>query len=275
MERQSSDQECTSNLKSQSPAETTDKDINDDQDSSEEVEVFIGPATSRLPECENPPIFRPESKAVGKPLRRKLNNTVCRFFLSSNGCQRDNCLWKHENPGDSESEFKSVAPLNMETPQKAGKLCTMRTKSYFDVKIKELEFENSELSRRNLELENEFLDLKSRTKDITFVREENYRLRRLLKRYGYDKDYLSPGDVRGGHIAYYPSRRRSTRYISSYDDYRPPHRMYRHWNDFPLHGTRSHRPLRPYFSSPDSGDSRLLIEGSRESMSEPEMNYKA
>jgi len=273
MERQANEQESTSKGKSPSSVETTDKNTNDDQDdSSEEVEVFIGPATARLPECENPPIFRPESKAVGKPLRRKLNNTVCRFFLSSNGCQRDNCLWKHENPGDSESEFKSAAPIIMESPSKAGQHGTMHTKSYFDVKIQELEFENSELVRKNLELENEFLDLKSRTKDITFVREENYRLRRLLRRHGCEKDYL---DVRGEHNAYYRTRRLSRRYISSYDDYRPPHRMYGHRDNFPLHGTRSYRPLRPYASRSVSGQPRFLTEDSRESMSEPEMNYKA
>jgi len=257
MEKESVTLKCSSkvNVKSPLTVEAEDKgptnSLNVEHDTSEEeVEVFIGPAVMRLTESENPPDCRADIKLIGKPMRHKMDNQVCRYFLSSTGCKRDNCTWKHENPGDTESEIFNNATNSKDISLQRTKMGKLT--SYFDVKMKELEFENNELVRKNHELEKEFLDLKNRGKDSKFLWKENVRLRNLLKQYRYHR-YYPTSDImheggwyvkpRNEHLTQHPAQRLRSRYASP-EEYGHHRSKSRHMSDFRVYSDRGHKSIR-------------------------------
>jgi len=154
------------------------------ESSGEEADVFIGPAAVRLLDCENPPERMAGFKGVDKLLRRDLGRDVCRYFVSPTGCQRVNCHWKHVNPGLLDVDINARSSMETDSSSlQRGKFGTTHTLNNYSVKMKELQYKNSELVRKNMELENEILDLRSWTKDIEFLREDNFKMKMLLERY--------------------------------------------------------------------------------------------
>jgi len=174
-------------------------------DSSEEAEVFIGPATSRLCEREVTPDYTADrARSIGKPMRR---SSVCWYFLSKGGCQREDCHWKHENPEGWESDVTThIAKKTSSSPFVNGNE-KLSNSNYCNEKMKELQVQNEKLARRNQELESENRELKSLCKNVQFLEEDNIRLRRLLREQLWDQ-----GGARG---SFFPPRRSSAHYMPS------------------------------------------------------------
>jgi len=181
--------------------------------SEEEAEVFIGPATSRLLDREDPPEYTEErTRGVGYMSR---HGSVCRYFLSKSGCQRADCSWKHENPEDHERDINNfVAKRTNSSASANGKFDARFNTSHVIEKMEELHIQNKKLARKNQELDSENRDLRSMMKDMNFLQEENLRLRRLLRGHLWDH-----GNGRG---SYYPPRRRSSSHYVLPEDYRSP-----------------------------------------------------
>jgi len=180
--------------------------------SEEEAEVFIGPATSRLLDREDPPEYTEERTRGAGYISR--HSAVCRYFLSKSGCQRADCSWKHENPEDHERDNNFLAKRTNSSKSANGKADTRFNASHVIEKMKELHIQNKELARKNLELDSENRDLRSMMIDMNFLQEENLRLRRLLRGHLWDH-----GNGRG---TYYPPRRRSSSNYVLSEDYRSP-----------------------------------------------------
>jgi len=211
--------------------------------SEEESEVFIGPATTRLLENENPPDFIERAREVAR------RSTICRYYISPSGCQREGCTWKHENPEDREPEINSRIGLTTDSSKNRGKYNTGYSTSYVNVKMKELHIQNNELTRKYQELERENRELRFLTEDVDFLRKENSRLRRLLH-----------GEVwrdESSHSAFYPSRRPLSHYNVPSPEYGQPLSSWRASRESLL------RPRNEY-------GSRFLDRNPRGVMSDPE-----
>jgi len=180
-------------------------------DSSEEAEVFIGPATSRLCEREVTPDYTADhARMVGKPMRR---SSVCWYFLSKGGCQRVACPWKHVNPEVWESDTTTpLAKKTSSSPFVNGNEKGSNS-SYCNEKMKELRIQNEKLTRRNQDLESENRKLKSLCKNVQFLEEDNVRLRRVLREHLWDQE--------GACQSYFPPQRSSAHYMPS-EKYRHP-----------------------------------------------------
>jgi len=166
--------------------------------SEEESEVFIGPLTTRILENENPPDYIERARDV---VRR---STICRYYISPSGCQREGCTWKHENPEDSEPHSNSRMVSTIDSSKKRYKYNTGYSTSYVTVKMKELHIQNNELARKYQELESENRELRCLTEEVEFLRKENSRLRRLL----HGKVWRDES----AHSTFYPSRRPLSHY---------------------------------------------------------------
>jgi hypothetical protein len=211
--------------------------------SEEESEVFIGPATTRLLETENPPDYIERAREV---IRR---STICRYYISPSGCQREGCTWKHENPEDHDPDINARMASTTVSLKKRGKYNTIYSTSYVNVKMKELQIKNNELTRKNKELESENRKLRCLTEDVEFLRKENSRLRRLLR-----------GNVWHGestHATIYPSRRPLSHYNVPSPKYGQPPTSWRASRESLL------RPLNEY-------GSRFLDRNPRGAMSDPD-----
>jgi len=211
--------------------------------SEEESEVFIGPATTRLLENEDPPDYIERAREV---VRR---NTICRYYISPSGCQREGCTWKHENPEDRESDINARMASTTDSSKKRGKYNTGFNTSYVNVKMKELHIQNKKLLRKYQELESENRELKCLTEDVEFLRKENSRLRRLLRgKVWHDES---------SHSTFYPSRRHLSHYNVPSPKYGQPPSSWRASREPLL------RPLNNY-------GSRFLDRNPRGAMSDPE-----
>jgi len=160
--------------------------------SEEESEVFIGPATARLLESEDPPDYIERTKDL---VRR---STICRYYSSPSGCNREDCLWKHENPEDGNPEINARVTKATDSSEIREKFQSGFSSSYADAKMKELHIQNDKLERKNQELETE-------NQELRFLWEENLRLKRLLR-----ENVRHEGNP---HSMCYPPRRPLSRYL--------------------------------------------------------------
>jgi len=203
--------------------------------SEEESEVFIGPATARLLESEDPPDYIERTKDL---VRR---STVCRYYSSPSGCNREDCLWKHENPEDRIPEIKTRVAKATDSSALKRKFQSRFSTSYVDAKMKELHIQNNKLERKNQELETE-------NRELRFLWEENLRLKRLLR-----DTVRHEGNSRS---SYYPRGRPLSRYLPL-DEYEHPPSSWRASREPPL------RPVNEY-------GSRFLNGSPRGEMFDPE-----
>jgi len=220
-----------------SPTEgLSDKDPTHSSPSSEEEsEVFIGPATARLLESEDPPDYIERTKDL---VRR---STICRYYRSPSGCNREDCLWKHENPEDRNPEIKTRVAKATDSSALKRKFQSRFSTSYVDGKMKELHIQNNKLERKNQELETE-------NRELRFLWEENLRLKRLLR-----DTVRHEGNSRS---SYYPRGRPLSRYLPL-DEYEHPPSSWRASREPPL------RPVNEY-------GSRFLDRSPRGEMFDPE-----